>query len=179
MIQQNVLQYGKETHGKGISEQDMTFEVAFKRLFHKLHKQPKAAEILCVYGDMAFHTNVSASSPESAVIHIQQGLRDFRGRQHFDMVFYCQHQYTENNTDSSSLSSKLEDFCFCRMLLKPGGFLFLPVVGKRPQHVTSWFTKNRRKEVSWLSQAGFMNITTYTMGIGLVLVGGQRPPHKF
>ena len=56
------------------------------------------------------------------------------------------------------------------MLLKVGAFLYL--VGDRngQQHGA---------EVSWLKQAGFMNITIQKKGRGLIYFGGQRPAQNF
>ena len=174
MIQQMDLQFNRVMHGKDNSVQDMKLKAAFKRLFRKFHKQPKAPEILNVYGDRVFHTNLSASIQESAITRIQHGLRDFRGKQRFDLVFYSHPQRGD-----TSVANFLEDLCYCRMLLRPGAFLFLTISGKRPQHVTGWFRKKRNRETSWLRQTGFVNITTQKMGIGFILVGGQRPAQKF
>ena len=175
MIQQMGLLYNKVMHGEDNSGQDMKLEAGFKRLFRKFHKQPKAHEILSVYGDKVFHTYLSASIPESAhITRIQHGLRDFRGKQRFDLAFYSHSQHGE-----TGIADILEDLCYCRMLLRPGAFLFLTLSRQRPQHVTGWFIKNRNREVTWLRQTGFANITSQKMGIGFLLVGGQRPAQKF
>ena len=154
---------GKSTYGANISGQKNNIKAALKRLFRQHQKSIKTLSVLNVHGNITFNTHLAAAIPESAgFVRIPCGLRDFRSKPCFDILFYSHAQNRVNN-----LACILEDLCYCRMLLRPGAFLFLVIEEKR------------NREASWLRQAGFANITTQKMGNEFVLVGGQRPLQKF
>lgn len=162
-------------YGRNISIKEMYFRIGFKRLYKKLHSPPENLEILSVQNSASFNTQLAVFVPDCAQIsRVQHGLRDFRGKQRFDLIFYSPSPET-----AKCFADLLEDLCFCRILLRPGALLFLPVQEKKAQWATGWFTKKQRQEMAWLRQAGFTNITVQKMGIDYVLVGGQRSAQRF
>ncbi len=140
-------------------------EVALKRIFRQAGNQEKTLTILSVHGSIAFNTRLTDSAPEFATVtRLLKGVKDFRSKPRFDLVFYSVPESVDDKT-----TGLLENLCYSRMLLRPGAFLFLVTEGNRLQGV----------EVSWLRQAGFMKITTHKKKNGLVYFGGQRPLQNF
>ena len=174
MIQQMQLLLRRGFDGDIGSSQENSIKATLRRILGKTRKH---ARILTVHGSMDFNAYLLASIPDvagSGCTRIQSGLRDFRSKQHFDMLFYSQSQNTVHCNGGF-----LEDLCYCRMLLKTGSFLFLVMDRTTQQNAAGWFTKGRSREASWLRQAGFANITTHKMGKEFILVGGQRPWQRF
>ena len=175
MIQQMNLLLARAIKNRNIFRQGLASETALKRLFRRYQNQSIPFEILNVHGSPSFHRKLFAAIPDSAALTcIAHGLRDFRGKQHFDLLFYSPSRHTDNGT-----AHLLEDLCFCRMLLKPGAFLILPLNGEKSQHMPGQFAAKKSREISRLRQAGFMNVTTQKVKPGLSLASGQRPAEKF
>ncbi len=172
MIQQMKLLLRKGFEGEIISSRENNTKATLRRI---LGNSRKHARILTVHGSMAFNAYLQASIPDvGGFTRIQSGLRDFRSKPYFDILFYSHSQNSANSNGGF-----LEDLCYCRMLLKKGSFLFLVMDRTTQRNATGWFTKEKSREVSWLRQAGFANIITQKMGNEFILVGGQRPWQKF
>ncbi len=172
MIQQMKLLLRRGFDGEIISSRENNTKATLRRI---LGNSRKHARILTVHGSMAFNAYLLASIPDVAgLTRIQGRLRDLRGKPHFDMLFYSQSQNA-----AYCNGGFLEDLCYCRMLLKPGSSLFLVMDRTTQRNADGWFTKEKSREVSWLRQAGFANITTQKMDNEFLLVGGQRPWQKF
>ena len=172
MIQQMQSLLRRGFDGEISSSRENNTKVNLRRILGNSRKHSK---ILTVHGSMAFNAYLQASfSDVAGCTRIQSGLRDFRSKPHFDMLFYSQSQNTVHCNGGF-----LEDLCYCRMLLKPGSSLFLVMDRTTQRNAVGWFTKERSREASWLRQAGFANITTQKMGNEFILVGGQRPWQGF
>ncbi len=175
MIQQMQLLLRRGFDGEIGSIQENSTKATLKRI---LGNSRKHARILTIHGSMTFNAYLQASIPDvagsSECTRIKSGLRDFRSKPHFDILFYSKSSNTVHGNGGF-----LEDLCYCRMLLKTGSFLFLVMDRATQQDASGWFTKERSREASWLRQAGFANITTQKMGNGFILVGGQRPWQRF
>ncbi len=145
-----------------------------KRLIRKAARENDVRSILSVHGEGTFETCLADSAPKGAKItRIHRGLRDFRSKPQCDLLFYACPQTIVD------LAGFLEDLCYCRMLLRPGAFLFLVAEGNKALRLYDYFCISRREEASWLRRAGFMQITAQKMNDGAVLFGGQRPLENF
>lgn len=140
---------------------------ACKRIFRSWKKQDNVLEILSVHGSESFNGCLREFSPDAVRFKaIQRGLRGFRSKPCFDMVFYSIPRCQDVRNPIF-----LEELCLGRMLLKPGASLFLVADGD------SSGTRSMRE--LWLRDAGFANIETRKMGNGSVLVEGKRPLQVF
>ena len=172
MIQQVKLLFGRGAEGEMSSSRENNIKATLGRIFGSSQKD---ARILTVHGSTAFNTYLLDSISDIAgLTRVQGRLRHFRSKPHFDMLFY-------SNSQNAAYGNAgfLEDLCYCRILLKPGASLFLVMEGTTQGNVARWFTKEKSREVSWLRQAGFANITTQKIENEFVLVGGQRPWQNF
>jgi len=175
MKKQKELLLNSVIHGENFFTQKKVAEAKFAQFFRIFQKRDNALEILSVHGDMAFNMQLSASVPETATfIRLSQRLRDYRSKARFGLVFYALSLATEANVNTI-----LEDLCYCRILLRPGGFLFIPTEKNRSRCVIKRFTGQQSKESLWLRQAGFMKIRTQRVKNKVIFVGGQRPLQKF
>lgn len=150
---------------ENIFRQNDHTEASFKRLFRRMQKAGEILEVASVYGSRSLNSHINATCQDSACFNsIQYSVRDFRSKPRFDMIFYSLRKNT-----ATPRNTLLEDLCYCRMLLKPGAFLFLVLDGQRTSQTES----------SWLIRSGFTNATTQKMGNGFFLIGGQRPTYTF
>ena len=162
-------------HTTSRTRQQSYSNTSFNRFFNRLDVQQESLEILSIHETPPLLTKLISEAPESSSItHIRKRLRDFRGKQRFDLIFYSYQRHKDINTENF-----LENLCFCKMLLRPGAYIFLPVPQKGPGMFLPWLVKKAYREPSRLSQAGYVNITTQKIGKELLLIGGQRPVYKF
>lgn len=181
MIKQLGLLADKAIHRKPLSGHDRSTVAPFNRHFRRFHKHRDTAEILIIQEDTAFHTKLSTAIPESAAVTRVQlhELRKFRDRRRFNMLFYSSSSHNSYNDAGGCSAQLLEDLCYCRILLRPGAFLFLPVHDAREPHAGTWFRKAESREDFWLRQAGFMNHTPPKFVAGYTLACGRRPAQRF
>lgn len=173
MIKQLVFFSGRFVQGKHSSIQGRKQEVALKRIIKQAAKKEDVLSILSVHGDVTFEACLADSAPEGVeVSRLSRGLRNFRSKPRFDLLFYS---LPQDLVDTDRL---LEDLCYCRMLLRPGAFLFLVTDRDRAALAKDSFFGNRREEASWLRRAGYVNITAEKRG-GRVLLSGQRPWQQY
>lgn len=105
---------------------------------------------------------------------LESDLRLFRAKADFDLVF-CSLSHVEGGTDKF-----VEDLCYCRMLLKPGGRVFIFVANEGGDAGLEMFKARRRTVAAeMLLQAGLSNITEHRLSSGLSLCSGQRPSFTF
>lgn len=162
-------------HGTSRIRQQSYSNTLFNRFFNRLDVQQKPLEILSIHEKLPLLTKLISKAPESSSItHIRGKLRDFRGKQRFDLLFYSYQQHTDINTVEF-----LENLCYCKMLLRPGAYIFLTVPQKETGLSLPWLAKKAYGEASRLRQAGYVNIMTQKIGKNLFLIGGQRPVYKF
>lgn len=174
MTKQMVFLPSRIIHGKPAFIKGRKLETGFKHLLRESKAPAKALTILSVHGSLAFNTCLVTSAPKGTqVTRLTSGLREFRSEPCFDLLFYPVPQ------DLTDLQNLLEDLCYCRMLLRPGAFLFLVSKGNRASRLCDYFTITKREEVSWLRWAGFMKIISQKMDNGVKLFGGQRPLKNF
>lgn len=159
MLKQMVFFPGRVVPGRYFPREGRNQELTLKRLIRKAAKKEDVLRVLSVHGDVSFDTCLTDSAPKGTQIsRIPQGLRDFRNKPQVDLLFYSRPR------DSVDNGVFLEDLCYCRMLLRPGAFLFLVTEGNG---------------ASCLRRAGFMKITSQKMDDGSMLIGGQRPLKNF
>jgi len=159
-------------YGETIFRKEKSIKTLLQRTFDKSQRH---VNLLSVHGSMTFNTWLLDAIPDNtAFTNIQCELRNYRSKAQFDMLFYSHPKNTKN-----SMGDFLEDLCYCRMLLSPGGFLFLVAEGKIKRNIASWPTKEQNSEVVWLRQAGLVNITTPQRGNGFIFTSGQRPCQSF
>ncbi|MBU0961777.1 MAG: hypothetical protein KKD01_11180 [Proteobacteria bacterium] len=103
-----------------------------------------------------------------------KNLRLFRDKADFDLVF-CTLMNFQGETDRLC-----EDFCQCRMLLKPGGKFFLHVKNDKAKSFMEIFMlKKGGVAAGILSRVGLSNIVERRLPHGQLLSFGQRPFSNF
>jgi|GEM_PF-3214060 len=129
-----------------------------KLRFRNNQRAKHPATILSVHGEYEITKNMAqAVCSASAITHLPQGLRNFRSKPHFDLIFYTPYSRKESSADTI-----MEDLCFCRMLLKPGALLYIAAAGSG-------------NECDWLLHAGYMNIGIKKFPDGTTVAEGRRP----
>lgn len=108
------------------------------------------------------------------VVSADEMVRSFRAAADFDMVF-CSLLQVDQARDSLS-----EALCHCRMLLKPGGHLFLHVRHHKARSFLE-ILRGQRPDAATalLARAGLNEITERRLSRGQILCSGRRPPISF
>ena len=104
---------------------------------------------------------------------LDDNLRAYRAKPDFDLVFYVLPQV------EAEINRLHEDLCYCRMLLKPGGQLFLYVENHNKGSLMERLGLQRGMGSAILSRAGLNNIAERRLGHGQILCSGQRPLYAF
>lgn len=174
MMKQMLCLPGGIIHSKPVFITGRKLKTGLQQLLRQSEAPAKDLAILSVHGSPAFNSCLAGSAPKGTdVTRLGSGLREFRSGPCFDLIFY------PVAGDLTHLAIILEDLCYCRMLLRPGAFLFLLSEGSRASHLCDSISISRREETSWLRRAGFMKITVQKMEDGVTLFRGQRPLKNF
>lgn len=104
---------------------------------------------------------------------IDNDLRTFRAKAYFDLVF-CAPTHIENETDRL-----LEDLCHCRLLLKPGGKVFLYLENHEHESTMEKFGLQKGVVAEMLLRSGLSDVTKHRHSHGQVFCSGQRPSYNF
>ncbi len=118
-------------------------------------------KVLTVHGKLEPQKKIVGwGQKEYESVEVLGYLRDFRSKPCFDIIYY-----TPQNSGQEALGSLLEDLCYCRMLLQPGGVLYIQM--------------DDGGEREWLRQAGFTAIFVKKIEGDRRMVGGKRPVWQF
>ncbi len=169
------LLFSRSIYGENISRQECKAKAVLVHLLQGSRKLRETSAILSVRGSMTFNAQLVAAVPDFATLtRVSRELREFRSKPRFDLLFYSCPQDADDKR-----ASFLEDICYCRMLLRPGAYLFLAREANSSGNIIGQFFDRNDMEASWLRRAGFMNISTQNMGTGEIFWGGQRPLQNF
>jgi hypothetical protein len=144
-------------------------ETALNGFLRKAKRPAVPLRILSIDGNTFLNKQLASCSPkETELICLHGNLRDFRSKARFDLVFYSA------NENSNAESIMLEDLCFFRILLIPGGRLCISTQNKGSKGVFQW-RRRKTMEETWLQQAGLTDIHEEKQTGNLTLLSGQRP----
>lgn len=169
MIRQATGTLNRETYNNDSADQKRLLADVIKWFNTVSEIRERSPAILTVHRDTGFGNQLTSTvTCVEEAVHIPRGLRNFRSKPQFDLVFYSPLHGAEN------LDHLLEDFCYCRMLLRPGGFIFFRAEPDAPWWANCWFSGAGKEKMSWLRQAGYMKVMRTKIGTEMV-VCGQRP----
>ncbi len=147
------------------------FPYLAKELIAPLLEVCRSPELVCLVSKGQYGLK---EEERHRLLLIESDLRLFRAKADFDLVF-CSLLHVEGGTDKI-----LEDLCYCRMLLKPGGMVFVFVENETENIGMEMFRARRRTVAAgMLLQAGLGKIAEHRLSHGRYLCSGQRPSFNF
>ncbi|MBW1750333.1 MAG: hypothetical protein JRJ37_06500 [Deltaproteobacteria bacterium] len=192
-IQNAILFFGSNTrNGKGVLR-DRTFYRVIKRNLLareelKILIPYSSKELLCpllvenhvlecVYLDAkrlrVKKQLMGKENKRDRISFLENDLRSFRAKADFDLVFCALPQI---GTETDRL---LVDLCHCRMLLKPGGQLYLYVENHKEGSIMERLGLQRGVVAKMLLRSGFNNTVERRLSHGQIFCSGQRPSYTF
>ncbi|NOR23580.1 MAG: hypothetical protein GQ542_04175 [Desulforhopalus sp.] len=192
-IQNAILSLGCSTRfGKGVLR-DRTFSRVIKR--HILAREGlkilvpySSKELLCplleenhvlecVYLDAKSlrvkKQLMGKENKRDRIFFLDNDLRAFRAKADFDLVFCALSQV---GTETDRL---LVDLCHCRMLLKPGGQVYLYIKNHKEGSMMERLGLQRGVVAKMLLRSGFSNTVERRLSHGQIFCSGQRPSYIF
>ena len=154
-------------------DKEQTKGIPFQSFIRQTIQQEQRSTILSVYGGKAFNRYLANAVPHHTKLHtVQHDLHKVYGKTLFDLLIYTVKPRPPGR------EQLLEELCYCRMLIKPGGTLFLLKEIDNATWLPIRYFIPIKKESTWLRHAGFCNIQRRPVKDGFVL-SGQRPWQRY
>ena len=142
-------------------------------LKHFLQQSQRGANpltIISVYGRSILDRQVVFHAPEETeFVRIRHDLHSYLSKPRFDVILFSPPDQKDD------LSELYEDLSYCRMLLKPGGSIWLLLEADHRSGFLQRALWKKSRDAVWLTRTGFTQLHKKRIGPETVFLCALRP----
>ncbi len=154
--------------------QDVIAGALLKSFLKQSQRGSQPLTIISVYGKSFLNRQIVSYAPkETEFVRIRHELHTYLSKPRFDVILFTA-------PDRKHKESELyENLSYCRMLLKPGGSIWLLLETNHRYGFLQRLLWKKSREAAWLTRTGFTQLHRKKIGPETVFLCGSRTKRPF